>query len=52
MTEQAHFICPACESTEVYRPADCERPAPTCASCSESQGGIEEMVWVGDETLK
>lgn len=49
MTEQAHFICPASESTEVYRPANFERPAPTCVSCAGTQSGECEMVWVGDE---
>jgi len=45
----AHFICPACEKTGVYRPIDCDRPIPKCTACDEGIGGITEMVWVGDE---
>lgn len=48
--EHAHFICPACEKTEVYRPVKSERPAPKCASCDEGVGGCTEMVWIGDES--
>jgi hypothetical protein len=50
--KRAHFICLACENTEVYRPIDSDRPAPTCASCDEAQSGKTEMVWVEDVTRK
>jgi len=46
----AYFRCPKCESTEVYRSRDSDRPIPICASCDESQSGLTEMVWIEDLT--